>query len=199
MTQPKGKVKLLPEDWEKIVILNTFGKTHAEISEEIGVTSNAISRTLRVFKAVREDNWADVCSAFKLGTISINLINWCAEKTGKEIPEETKKAIDEIIESRRVKDAAKSLEKATPEIADQKPVEKPASISEEEKLYFLKTLENQAKIIELFETVIDVVLPKYICDLKDNHNANTDVTCERLKNMELILEKIAKNTRARGM
>ena len=26
MTQPKGKVKLLPEDWEKIVILNTFGK-----------------------------------------------------------------------------------------------------------------------------------------------------------------------------
>ena len=199
MTQPKGKVKLLPEDWEKIVILNTFGKTHAEISEEIGVTSNAISRTLRVFKAVREDNWEDVCSAFRLGTISINLINWCAEKTGKALPEETKKALDEIIEARRVKDAAKSLEKATPENADQKPVEKPASISEEEKLFFIKSLENQAKIIELLETMMDVVIQKYVCDIKDNNNANNDVQCKQLERLEVILEKIAKNTRPRGM
>ena len=198
MTKPQ-KMKLRPEDWEKIVTLSAFGKPHNEIGEAVGVTGSAVSRTLRVFRGVLGENWEDVCAAMKLGTISIDLISWCAEKTGKKIPEETAKALDDIIKERRAKDAAKSLEKATPESADQKPVEKPASISEEEKLYFLKTLENQAKIIELFETVIDVVLPKYICDLKDNHNANTDVTCERLKNMELILEKIAKNTRARGM
>ena len=198
MTKPQ-KMKLRPEDWEKIVTLSAFGKTHNEIGEAVGVTGSAVSRTLRVFRGVLGENWEDVCAAMKLGTISIDLISWCAEKTGKKIPEETEKAIDDIIKERRAKDAAKSLEKATPEIADQKPAANPASISEEEKLYFIKTLENQAKIIELLETMMDVVIQKYVCDIKDNNNANNDVQCKQLERLEVILEKIAKNTRPRGM
>ena len=63
----------------------------------------------------------------------------------------------------------------------------------------IKILERLAKLEEEHEQLMDVVIPKYFNDLKDNINANTDVTCERLKEIALILEKIAKNTRPRGM
>lgn len=65
-------------------------------------------------------------------------------------------------------------------------------------LYLVKLIEALVKQNELLEQLMDVVLPKYICDLKDNLNANTDLISERLKNCESRLEKIAVNTRKRG-
>ena len=77
------------------------------------------------------------------------------------------------------------------------PEEKPAP-KQNDDLYFVKLLEALAKQNELLEQLMDVVLPKYVCDIKDNLNANTDLISERLKNCESRLEKIAVNTRKRG-
>ena len=46
---------------------------------------------------------------------------------------------------------------------------------------------------------MDVVIPKYVGDLKDNLNVNADVICERLKSCEDKLDDIKANTRKRGL
>ena len=60
-------------------------------------------------------------------------------------------------------------------------------------------LENMVKLNELMEQLMDVVIPKYVGDIKDNLNVNTDVICERLKSCEDKLEAIKANTRKRGL
>jgi len=71
--------------------------------------------------------------------------------------------------------------------------------AENERVFTLKMLEYIAKTNELLEQLMDVVMPKYCGDLKDNVNANCDIICERLKSCEDKLEAIKANTRKRGL
>lgn len=190
MTKIVRKAKLLPEDWEKIILHHTFGKSNSEIAEIIGVTDQAISRTIRVFDYVKAEEWDKLCEVHRINNVSGKLMEWCAEKTGKTIPEDIKGRLEDIARDWRMKDAQRL--KATPEA-------KQPDENGNEDLYMIKILERLAKLEEEHEQLMDVVIPKYINDLKDNINANTDVTCERLKEIAMILEKIAKNTRPRGM
>lgn len=190
MTRVVRKARLLPEDWEKIILHHTFGKSNNEIAEIIGVTDQAISRTIKVFDYVKAGEWGKLCEMHKTHNVGSGLIDWCAEKTGKTIPDETKAKLESISIEWRNKDAQRW--KTTQETKD-------PDAGGNEDLYMIKILERLAKLEEEHEQLMDVVIPKYINDLKDNINANTDVTCERLKEIAMILEKIAKNTRPRGM
>lgn len=46
---------------------------------------------------------------------------------------------------------------------------------------------------------MDIVMPKYCADLKDNFNANCDIISERLKSCEDKLVGIKVNVRKRGL
>lgn len=55
---------------------------------------------------------------------------------------------------------------------------------------------EQRKTNELLESLIDVVIPKYVVDIKDNINANSDVLnhtglecADKLEAMKLALRK----------
>ena len=193
MTKKIIKAKLLPEDWEAIVLNYTFGKSARDIALMLDITDQTCQRTIRVFNAVKAEDWDEVCKVMRINNISMNLVTWCAEKTGKEIPPEVQKDLEASMQAWRLKDSSRYMNKATQEPTD------PPVAAANENLYNIKVLESLAKIIELLETAMDVVIPKYVNDIKDNINANTDVECERLKQIELVLEKIAKNTRPRGM
>ena len=117
------------------------------------------------------------------------------EKCGIELPEVVVKAYDDYIEKRRAEYAKKKA--ADSESHD--PVPSPAPQEENNRLFFIKMLEHMAKMNELMEQLMDVVIPKYVGDLKDNANANADVICERLKSCEDKLEAIKANTRKRGL
>ena len=193
MTKKIIKSKLLPEDWEAIVLNYTFGKSARDIALMLDITDQTCQRTIRVFNAVKAEDWDEVCKVMRINNVSMNLITWCAEKTGKEIPHEVQKDLEASMQAWRLKDSSRYMNKATQEPDD------PPVTAANENLYNIKVLESLAKIIELLEMAMDVVIPKYVNDIKDNINANTDVECERLKQIELVLEKIAKNTRPRGM
>ena len=75
----------------------------------------------------------------------------------------------------------------------------PAQQDDNNRLFFIRMLENMVKLNELMEQLMDVVIPKYVGDMKDNLNVNADVICERLKNCEDKLEAIKANTRKRGL
>ena len=63
-------------------------------------------------------------------------------------------------------------------------------------VYFCRLLEEIQKQNELLAQLLDVVIPKYVSDIKDNINANSDAQTQALKP---ILETIATNTRKRGL
>lgn len=189
------KARLLPEDWEKIMLHHVFGKPNTEIAEMIGVSDQVVSKTIKVFDLVKAEEWDKLCEVHRVNNLNMNLTGWCLEKTGKEMPAEIKDRLEEISKEWRMKDAVRQG-RATPE---QQPKEEPAANNPNDSLFMIKILERLAKLEEEHEQLMDVVIPKYFNDLKDNINANTDVTCERLKEIALILEKIAKNTRPRGM
>ena len=112
-----------------------------------------------------------------------------------ELPEIVVKAYEDYKQKRRAEKAAKMAEaQKAPE-----PVLPPASQDDNNRLFFIRMLENMVKLNELMEQLMDVVIPKYVGDMKDNLNVNADVICERLKSCEDKLEAIKANTRKRGL
>lgn len=108
-----------------------------------------------------------------------------------ELPETVRTAYTNRLASDKVAYAA----------AKSKPTEPNAYAitSENERVFTLKMLEYMAKTNELLEQLMDVVIPKYCGDLKDNINANSDIICVRLKSCDDKLEGIKANTRKRGV
>ena len=74
--------------------------------------------------------------------------------------------------------------------------EKPATEGKNESVYFCRLLEEIQRQNELLEQLIDVVIPKYVSDVKDNLNANFDAQTAEIKKG---LDAVAANTRKRGL
>lgn len=66
-------------------------------------------------------------------------------------------------------------------------------------LYFIRILEELHEQNQLLRDLLDVVIPKWAGDLKDNQNANSDVLCGILKEQGQALDAIRCNTRKRGL
>ena len=180
--------KLTPEDWEKIVLNRTFGKTYKEIAESVGITDGAVNTVLAAFDTVKAQDWAKCCHLIVSRNMTIEVFKWAAERCGVELPDVVLKSYDDY-QARRRATRSKSLAPDLPGEPKQG----------NEAVYFIRILEQLNKTTELLETLLDVVIPKYIGDMKDNINANTDVLCERVKGCETSLEAVRVQLRKKGL
>ena len=186
---------LTPAEWEKIVINRAFGMSTEENAKAMELTRSGVRNVLNAFDCVKEQDWARACNLIVSRTMNIEVFKWSAEKCGVELPEIVVKAYEDYKAKRRAEKAAKMAEaQKAPE-----PVLPPAQQDDNNRLFFIRMLENMVKLNELMEQLMDVVIPKYVGDMKDNLNVNADVICERLKSCEDKLEAIKANTRKRGL
>ena len=176
------------------IITRSFacGQTAQFVADSLGVSRKSVLNTCRVFRYVR-DNEFDKLAKMIPGdnSMSAKSINLAAQKLGVTVPSSVLEALEKKKSNHREQTEKKNEQKE--EVKEQS-VEK-----KNDAIYMIKILEALNKHNELLEQLMDVVIPKYVNDVKDNLNANTDVICERLKNCEQSLDKIACNSRKRGL
>ena len=194
-----NKAKLTPGDWEKIVLNDVFGKQASEIADMIGVTEHAIKRVIRVSRLVKEQDWKNVITVIRVNNVSKDLISWSAEKCGIEIPEDVSDQIEEEYRRWREKDQMRERDRRATPAQQPEPEPPKTEMDQNEKIFIAETLKNLRQNTEMWETLMDVVIPKYMNDLKDNLNVNFDLISQRVANIEKNVETIAHNTRKRGM
>lgn len=173
--------------WEEMMLCRAYGKGVNATARELNISQSVVSGAFNAFDAVKANDWNRCCQLITGSRLSIDLFKWAAEKTGVELPDSLEKAYQDRIKS----DKTKAVAREEPKTA--------VVSAENEGIAVLKMLELLAKNNELLEQLMDVVIPKYCADLKDNINANCDIISERLKNCEDKLEGIKANTRKRGL
>lgn len=177
-------------DWDQMLLRRAYGMGVNATARDLETSPSVVSGVFSAFDAVKATDWEKCCQLISKSRLSLDLFKWAAEKTGVELPE----MVTEAYNNRLATDKARAAMGKTPV----EPV--PDRITaENERIFTLKMLEYMAKTNELLEQLMDVVMPKYCGDLKDNVNANCDIICERLKNCEDKLEGIKANTRKRGL
>lgn len=169
-----------------ITRVKVFGDTRAQVAKDIGFTENTVGSIVTAFDLTRDKNWPEIISRVERDLNIPAHFYWAAEKLGVEVPkEQIESAYRKLLDSKSAKkdEVVKTVEKKE---------------ERNDALFMIKILEALNKQNELLEQLMDVVIPKYVSDMKDNVNANADVICERLKNSEQSLDKISYNTRKRG-
>lgn len=172
----------------KILTCLTAGMDPDDITAVTGVSRSTVTRVSQAERIIRAMDWKGAVEFLnKYGYGRMKYLEAASKWYGIPIP-------DEVLHPEPKLTPAQLLTVELPEV---KPAEAPAA-KQNEDLYLVRLIETLAKQNELLEQLMDVVLPKYIGDLKDNLNVNTDLISERLKTCECRLEKIALNTRKRG-
>lgn len=192
------------EKYEKIVTDRlVFGKPVSQILKEIDCSNTFVFNTLAVFNATKEQDWNRACAIIANQAVPLSAFEWAAGRLGVELPPILSQVYEERKARIRERDRAKTQQKKTGEQqAEQPPVEeKPEQPAKEDNtaLYLIKILEALANQNELLEQLMDVVIPKYVQDVKDSLNANSDMLRDSVKNCEDKLEGIKINTRKRGL
>lgn len=129
-----------------------------------------------------------------LKQLGIELFQWAAQKTEKTIPPVIAQSYEKWKEDRRRKNLAAIKQK---EETEAKPA--PPNGGDEMKIMMSQLLAAQRKTNELLESLLDVVIPKYVGDLKDNINVNCDVINQTAKSCEDKLEAIKLAFRKKGL
>lgn len=174
-----------------------FGQQSKDIAEQLEVSPYVVSRMTRIYESVRDQDWDLAIKIVTQQSVGLEPFKWAAESFGIQIPDSIEAAYNG---AREKKNALYPSKKAIPEEADKIPVDAPAEVTAgNEAVYLIRILEELHTHNELMKDLLDVVIPKYVADLKDNMNANTDVVTERLKNMEQALDGIRCNVRKRGL
>lgn len=184
---PKRNLK--DADYEAIISSRLiFNKSAPEIAKELDIGETSVYNVVSVFQAVQKRDIDRVSEQAKTG-ISGDVIGWAYRKLGLEIPKQVAAAIEERKEFNR----QRNLEAVARKEAAEKPPENP-----NDGVFFCKVLEALNKQNELLTQLLDVVIPKWTNDLKDNVNANCDMLQKQLKQMDEKLDCIKQNTRRRG-
>lgn len=202
-------MRLKEQDFEKIITDRLiFNRKNEDIAKDIGCGVSTVTAVTQMFKLVKTQDFEHIRTIMKTNTGRIGQLKWAAKKLNIEIPDDVFSAreehlakqqaqrdmtLDEFVKAQPLEESKEVIEelKTAPVIAEK-------NAEKNDVLYFIKILEALHKQNELLEQLCDVVIPHWMCDLKDNINTNTDVTCERLKNMEQTLDGIKCNTRKRG-
>ena len=180
--------KLSTADLELILENRMLGYTPVESAKILGCSAATVSYQLRVFDSVRKEDWSKTQLMLENGNIGKDIVIWAAGKLGKEIP-------DGVLECPKRKSHKPKTTQAEPDI-----VPAIATVEKDnEALVFIKILEALNRQNELLEQLYDVVLPKWVGDLKDNMNANCDMINQGVKRCEDKLEAVKINVRKRGM
>lgn len=187
--------KLGPAEWEQIVMNRVYGMSNAKNSEAVGVSTASITSTLAAFDAVKEQDWAKCCNIIVTYDTGIEVFNWAGQKTGRQIPPIIQQSYEKWREERRKQnlDALKTKEEQ-----EKKP--EPAKADQDKAALMLARMTAAIeKQNELLESLLDVVIPKYVGDLKDNINVNCDVLNQTAKSCDDKLEAIKLAFRKKGL
>lgn len=183
-----GKV-LKPETLEQIIQMSLlYGKSREEIAQAAGCTPNAVSRTVDIFKLVQVQDWETLVYKIKISHYGEPTVRWASEKLDVTVPQ----IIWDAFESARdVREANRVLPEQTV-----LPLEEPKG---NDGLYFIRILEELTKTNELLAQFMDVVIPKYIADIKDCIGVNADIIRADVGEVVKNTESIKNNTRKRGL
>ena len=197
-----GEIKkyIKQEDFDRIISMTfLYGKSIEEVAAAIGCGRNTVSSCKQAFKALRDGDTESLISSIGCSNnVSTRIIEMAAASLGMEIPEAVAEALKKRDAARSEKMAVKKVASyLVPAPADPEPVKQPEQHNEQ--VYFCRLLEELNKHNELMEQLMDVMIPKYIADLKDNLNVNFDTVTQSLKRAEDTLEGIKINTRKRGL
>lgn len=188
-----------------------FGKNSNQAAEAAGISHQVASGIIKTFHLMRAgDIDGLVREAAANEKISAQIVKLVAERIGIDAPEEVIRAILERQQAkaerlRNARAAAPAAEEETPPSPAQAPATPPlagegkAAAPGNDAVYFIRILEELHQQNELLRDLLDVVIPKYVGDMKDNVNANCDAMSGILKDQGQQLEAIRCQMRKRGL
>lgn len=196
----------------QVYALLSLGWSPDKIADAVHTSSTTVRNLRKAREIVLAADWKDAAIYIRQNVSFMKYIKYNAEKIGVTVPDFCIKAYEDVLlakkKQREERDQVRQGEAEEPQqafpfddlIAEaEEPKEKKTETGpNNDVLYFVKLLELLGKTNELLEQMMDVVIPKYVSDVKDNFNVNFDLVCERLKGCEDKLEKVVYNTRKRG-
>lgn len=174
-----NKTKMEAKVWQGIMDCRAMGMTFKEIAAEQKVSSRYVNGFLNILNAIRKGKYEEAVQTRKTYNIGWDALYWIADRLG--VP-------------------ADALQEKEPEPVKEEPQKAPAvAPAVDYSICFQRMLELQAQTNELLNQLMDVVIPRYTSDMKDNVNANCDVIGQSLKRMEDKMEAIKIGVRRKGM
>lgn len=188
---------LTEEDYEKIINERLiFNRPVAKIAEEIGCCEDRVSNVTSVFTVCQHKDFEAAVDLIRNRNFPLDMFSWACKRLDIDLP----RPLVDAYEQRKEADRKKHLEKKARKTAAEKPVEqKPAEPSKNDAIYFCRLLQEIEKQNELLTQLMDVVIPHWIGDLKENNNVNTDLLNKQLQLIDQKVECIKVNTRKRGL
>ena len=204
-------MKANDEKVEQIIFLRAIGKTHQQIVEKTGCPESTVMRVAMANDMINAEDWEALCKSVESNSLNRGHVAAVAARLEKEVPPEVEEAFQRCYisknEYRKNARAAKKAKQEAPEEPAEK--EEPAILEplpplngdhwDELKLFLQVILVELRKANEMKEQEFDVVIPKWIGELKDNCNANHDVLSQSVKRCEDKLEAVKINIRKRGL
>ena len=192
-------------DYEKIVTdALVFGKPAKQIAAELNRKETVVFNVLSAFNATKEQDWDRAVTLLTTQNFPLSVFTWVGNKLGIELPPTLEVAYKQRCERAaamsRERYAKQKAEKEPAPVKTLEPLPEPEPKKEDNTgLYLIKLLEAVNRQNELLEQLYDVVIPKWVGDMKDNVNCNSDVLSQSLKRIDDKLEAIKINVRKRGL
>ena len=174
-----NKIKYDDKVWQQILDCKAIGMTSAEIAKELNLGENYVYGFESVLSNLRRKKFEDAVKAKENYHMSDKTFEWIGMRLGI--------SVEKLLVKKE--EPAKEEAKKAPSAAH----------AADYTLFFQKMLELQAQNNELLNQLMDVVVPRYTSDMKDNVNANCDVIGQSLKRMEDKMEAIKIGVRRKGM
>ena len=179
--------KMLTEsDYERIVTSKLiFGRTAKDIAKDIGCCDTSVFNLLAAFAAVREQNWERAVEMI-YKRYPFDMFVWSAKRLGCELPDDVKKAYDNLRYPGKTVAAKAAEEPEAP-----KPCVKDNGI-----IYLTRLIEELTKLNENMEALMDTVIPKYAEDQRSATIKVASVVCNKLQplidNVDTIKRELCK-------
>ena len=157
-----------------ILALNEAGIYPDEIARTLKVSPQAIARLLSIDDGVKTKN-VNFFAKFPNNSYGAEDFEYCCKNhnvNSNEFKESTRLERINLVQEKAQKkyEATKAID-----IPDEEPKSNATPV------YFQQMLLNQAKIIDLFEQLCDVVIPAYITEINKNANENRVQLCEKMR------------------
>lgn len=209
--------KISLEEFQKVVTARfLYDETYGQISFEMGLAADTVAAMCSTFTMLKNGETEVLMKKLQRGHYSDAIIKLAAEALKMEIPADVAQAMAERRDAALARRVAKKMveEAGTSFVAEesedtssaaeaapspQGEGKAPAEPKGNDALYFIRILEELHEQNQLLRDLLDVVIPKWAGDLKDNQNANSDVLCGILKEQGQALDAIRCNTRKRGL
>lgn len=194
--------KLNDTTMEKIIsFMMVYNWTQVNTAKEVGFSTDTVRRVCKAFRLVRDQKWEEIVQEIWRSEINPDMVKFSARKLCIGYPEDL---IDSEYELFRASAGQKYKKQNKEEPAAEEKPETVKTIQAEmqsynEDLYFAKILQALNNIDKHLVQLMDVVIPKYVSDLKDNANVNTDVLNKSMQACVHYLDGIRCNTRKRGL